>query len=499
MKNGMNRRWVFWAGLPALAAFLVLWLAWNPFNKASDQGLVVFCGIDFKKPLEAIAKEYQKTYGVPVEIKSGASQALLANLAVSPRGDLFLPKDESFLHQARKKRLVLEIIPLGELRAVMAVKKGNPKGIESLDGLLRADVKAAQADPDRTELGRVTREALKQAGKWESLRARNFLLNPNVNGVANDLVVGAIDAGFIWDSMLPNYPELESVPLTPLAQAHGSLAVGVLRKCQQPAEALRFARYLGANDKGLQEFARQNLLPIHGDQWAETPELVFYCGAMNRVAMEKTIKAFAEREGVRVTRIYNESTNLVAQMKTGRPPDAYLTGDQSFLAPVADLFQKPPSIISECDLVLLVRKGNPKQIRSLADLAKPGVRLGLAPPEQSTLGAFTRRLLEQENLLGAVTSNVVGQTPMADTLVSQTRSGTLDAALVFNSHALKFRDQLEFVKLTGSNTVAVQTLSASKNTKYKHLINRLVESLGSPEARTQYEAAGFRVRGAGGK
>jgi ABC-type molybdate transport system substrate-binding protein len=313
--------------------------------------------------------------------------------------------------------------------------------------------------------------------------------------VANDIKLGTVDAGFLWDATAAQYPELETVKLPELEAAVGHISVSVLSSTKQPTAALRFARYLGASDRGLKEFARQHFQPVEGDDWAERPELVFYSGAMNRVAIEETLKRFQEREGVVIKTVFNGCGILVGQMKAGGRPDAYLTCDASFVPPVADLFPEPAVEISASDIVILVAKGNPKGVRSLADLAQAGLRVGMANPEQSTLGALTRNLLEKGGILEAVMKNVATQTPTADMLVNQIRTGSLDAVVVYISNTMKVRDHLDIVRLSGPGTTAVQTFSVGKQSGCKQLALRLREALRSAESRARYDSAGFQWRG----
>jgi molybdate transport system substrate-binding protein len=485
-------------GSVALLAGLILALLWHRDKEAKAGGppLVVYCAAGVRGPVEIVAREYEKTYGVPVQLQYGGSQTLLANAELVGQGDLYLPADESYLDLARQKKLIAEVIPLAHMEAVLAVRKGNPKKIRSLDDLAREDVKLAQANPDAAAVGKLIRAVLQKAGRWDLIEKRTSVFKPTVNEVANDIRLGSVDAGFIWDVLVRQQADLETVPLTELQGVHGRISVSVLRSSRQAAAALRFARYLGAEDRGLQEFARQHFAPAEGDLWAETPELVLYSGAMNRVAVDQTIQRFEEREGVRVTRVYNGCGILVAQMKAGGRPDAYLTCDKSFVPPVADLFPGTPVEMSDSAIVLLVPKGNPKGLRSLADLAGAGLRVGVANPEQSTLGALTRRLLEQGGILGPVMSNVVTQTPTADLLVNQIRTGALDAVVVYVSNTMKVREQLEVVPLQGPGTVAVQTYSVGRTSKNKQLVARLLAALQSDESRGRYEDAGFHWRGA---
>src|SRR6516162_199366 len=87
--------------------------------------IVVYCAAALKAPLEEIATEYEKAFGVPVQLQFGASQTLLANAEVARRGDLYLPADDSYLQLARDKGLLAEVLPLARMTAVLAVRKGN--------------------------------------------------------------------------------------------------------------------------------------------------------------------------------------------------------------------------------------------------------------------------------------------------------------------------------------------------------------------------------------
>ena len=501
MIGGTKRPWVFLAASLVAVIMLVGLLVLKPGSRpagVSENGpILVYCAAGIRTTVEAVARQYEREYGLPIQLQYGGSQTLLANIEVSKRGDLYLPADESYLKLAREKGLVAEIIPMARMTAVLAVHKGNPKNIRSLSDLNRTDVKICQANLDATAIGKATRDALQPIGQWETIARRTVVFKPTVNDVANDLKLGTVDAGFIWDAMLRFYPELEAVSLQALSNATCQIAVGILNASQQPTVALKFARYLSARDKGLKQFEVDGFITVQGDVWAEKPELVLYSGAMNRVAIEDTIRRFEEREGVQVTRIYNGCGILVAQMKAGGRPDAYLTCDKSFLPPVQELFPEPAVELSDSDIVILVPKGNPKSIHTLADLSKPGLRIGLANPEQSTLGALTQRLLQQCGILDAVMKNVVTQTPTADLLVNQMRTGALDATVVYVSNTTKVRDQLDIVKLDMPGANAVQTFSIGKDSGHRQLAKRLLEALCSAESRARYEAAGFHWHSGG--
>lgn len=457
----------------------------------SDTPLLLYCAAGLKPAVAAIVDAYEHHYGRRVEVQYGGSGTLLSNLRVAARGDLYLAADASYLELARSNGLVAEVIPIATMTPVIGVAKGNPKNIRSLDDLRRADVALALANPDAAAIGKVTRELLVPLGQWEAIAQHAKVLKPTVNDLANDLKLGAVDAVVLWDATAKQYPELAAVAVPELSQGAKTVEIGVLQSSQNPTAALHFARYLTATDRGLPEFEKQGYQILPGDAWAEQPEVVLFSGGVNRVAVEDTIRQFEEREGAQITRVYNGCGILVSQIKSGQRPDAYFACDVSFMDPVGDLFG--PSVeISETDIVLLVPQGNPKGLRTLRDLAGEGLRLGLANPQQSTLGALTERLLQEEGILDAVLVNVRSQTPTADLLVNQLRTGSLDAVVVYEANTSQVRDSLDVVHLDLPGAKAIQPYAVGRNSAHPRLMERLLAAIRTPESRERYAQAGFR-------
>jgi molybdate transport system substrate-binding protein len=361
---------------------LLFWDPWSGHGSATKRPLLLYCAAGIRPPVEAAARDYQQAYGVEVQLQYGGSQTLLASIEASKRGDLYLPADDGYLDIARAKGIVKETLPLARVTPVLAVHKGNPKSLHSLDDLKRDGVRLAQANPEAAAVGKITKAALMKAGRWTELEKNIVVTKPTVNDVGNDVVIGAVDAGFVWDATVRQTAQLEAVALPEFAAVHAHVAVGVLTMSEQPTAALRFARYLAARDKGLPLFERDGYEPVEGDPWAETPELRVFAGAMLRPAIDDSIAEFEKREGVQVRRIYNGCGILVGQMKTdGKSPDAYFACDLSFMKQVHDLFLEAIPV-STNQLVILVPKGNPHQIRSLNDLGQPGLRLGVGHEKQ---------------------------------------------------------------------------------------------------------------------
>lgn len=478
---------------------VLVWLLAAPQRQESGappaESLLVYCAAGMSKPMEEIAQAYEKEYGVRVQLQFGGSGTLLSNIKVSGTGDIFLAADQSYLEVARDADLIEEVMDAVRLTPVIAVPKGNPKAVTALDGLAQEGLRVCLANADAASIGRVTKLLLEDKGLWQAVEANVIkagVFKPTVNDIANDLKLGSADAGIVWDATAAQYPELESIPIAG-AEAHVQTAsLALLKTTKHATAALRFMRYATARDRGLAVFEKHRFPVVAGDAWAQAPEIIYFSGGVNRVAIADTLAAFAEREGVSFVTTYNGCGILVGQIKAGGKPDVYHTCDASFMNPVMEQFN-PPDSISRTDILILVQKGNPKDIHALADLAKPGLQVGVATEEMSTLGTMTALLLKEAGLYDQVKPNVVVTSPQGDMLVSQLTVGKLDAAIVYKANTTYVTEATETIAIPMPTAVATQTYAVAKDSAYPNLLDRLRHRLRDDASRAVYNRAGFAV------
>lgn len=460
--------------------------------QAAEEPLLVYCAASNRAVIEIICRDYERECGRSVQLQYGPSQSLLSSMEVSGTGDLFLPADELFIEAAVERRLVAEILPLATMKAVVAVRRDRPHRISSFADLLNSDLRFVQASPEVAAVGRVTRNVLEQSDLWRPLEESTAAFRTTVVDVANDIVVGAADAGIVYDAVLHGYPDLQAIELPELKQAVSQVSMAVISSTRRPQAALHFARYAAARDRGLLRYQEFGFQPAAGDVWSDQPELSLFAGSMLRPAIEDTIAQFEQREGVRVSRVYNGCGILVAQMKAGQHPDAYFACDKEFMQQVPDLF--PQSVdVSQNELVILVQKGNPHDIRELKDLAGAGLRVGIGHEKQCAMGWLTQNTLRQGGVEQQVMKNVTVQSPTGDMLVNQLRAGSLDVAVAYLSNAAGSGDVLDAIRITGlSCSVATQPFGISPSTAYPQLTRRLFSGICSAESQAVFQEEGFR-------
>src|SRR5438132_6251096 len=129
----MNRPVIALVGSVVILVLIVLGLSRS--SRPAD-GLTVYCAGGLRGPMERIRQAYEAEHGVPITVQYGGSNTLLANLKLGQEADLFLPADDSYMDLATRDRLVGDVFSVAQMRPIVAVKRGNPLRIASLDDLL---------------------------------------------------------------------------------------------------------------------------------------------------------------------------------------------------------------------------------------------------------------------------------------------------------------------------------------------------------------------------
>lgn len=501
-----------------LAVALIAMLAfWQPNRGGNAKRLKMHCAAGIIVPIAKIAQEYEQAYGITVDIQYDGSGKLLNNIEVNKfdDADLYLAADSFYADQARQKGLAAEVLTVAHQRPVIAVHKDNPKNIKTLADLLRDDVRVAVGNPDGAAIGLTTKELLSNVAAgdtnfWAELEqavTNRGVFMPTVNELANAVRFDNLDAGIVWDSTvaMPNFRDhLISVPVPELDAGEPSLvSVCVLTSSQRPTAALKFARFITARDRGLPHFEESGFRPVEGDVWEERPQLTFFCGAVNRRAVEEIVDEFQAREGVDVNTIYDGCGVLTSRMKTIEQqntalgfPDVYMACDVYYLENVKEWFQEAKDV-SDTEIVIAVPKGSTK-VTQLSDLIEPGVRVAIGEPDQCTIGALTRRLLQREGLYDKLkakqqeSGEVVVEKSSSAHLVPDVTTASVDAAVAYITDVLANRDKVDIVRIDSPQNKAIQPFSIARSSDFKHLSRRLFQRIAnSPEA---FEDVGFHFR-----
>lgn len=169
--------------------------------------------------------------------------------------------------------------------------------------------------------------------------------------------------------------------------------------------------------------------------------ITVYAAASLTTAFYKEGAAFqAAHPGTRVNFNFNGSPTLVTQLDEGAPADVLATADQKNMKNASDksLVTKDVRTFARNRLVVALPKSNPGHVKTLADLARHGVKLVLAETGVP-VGDYARQALKKmdsDPSYGASFSvsalkNVVSLESNVKAVVSKVQLGDTDAGIVY--------------------------------------------------------------------
>ncbi len=212
------------------------------------------------------------------------------------------------------------------------------------------------------------------------------------------------------------------------------------------------------------------------------PELrVFIASSLNSIVANMT-SAFEKANNCHLIINSAGSNTLYTQITSGSPCDVFMSADTNLNNSQLTYYQNFTSFTTN-SLSVIIAQGNPKSITSLADLAKPGVKLVLPDPSipsgsyanatfwkiDSTWGNASSPKYDSSgayvNYNYTVHQNVVSYETTVENVVGKVslNVGTADAGVVFVSDAV-------YGEMTGSEVQFI-SIPSSVNTKGTYGIN----------------------------
>lgn len=126
--------------------------------------------------------------------------------------------------------------------------------------------------------------------------------------------------------------------------------------------------------------------------------LLVFAGAASKPPTEEAAKAFEKKTGIKIDLVFGGSGFVLSQMILAKKGDIYFPGSSDFM----EIARKTGAVAAgtERKVVYLVQainvqKGNPKEIHSLRDLTRPGLRVAIANPEGVCVGLYAVETLEK--------------------------------------------------------------------------------------------------------
>jgi molybdate transport system substrate-binding protein len=211
-----HRCLVIFSILMVIAALMISFTA--SCSKEQSPNLSVFSAAGAKPALDEISQKYQEKYGTTIELSYGGGGEVLNQMVLSRSGDVYVAPEQSFMETAAAKEAIYPetIRSIAYMIPVIAVKKGNPLHILTLEDLAKPGIRLGVTRPETTLLGKYAPEIFSQAGLTEAIGNNIVTEAVRPDSLLTALVMGQVDAGIIWHFYQVQCPEdIENVYLPP--------------------------------------------------------------------------------------------------------------------------------------------------------------------------------------------------------------------------------------------------------------------------------------------
>lgn len=152
------------------------------------------------------------------------------------------------------------------------------------------------------------------------------------------------------------------------------------------------------------------LVAFNGCAQEEPKTITAFVGSASKPALEEAASAFEQETGIRVYLNFSGSGTMLSQIELSQSGDLYIPGSPDYMVKAEKKGIIDPAsveMIAYLIPVIAVPHGNPKNIQSLADLARPGVEVGIGNPEAVCVGLYAVEILDHNHVLGDVSKNIV--------------------------------------------------------------------------------------------
>jgi len=164
---------------------------------------------------------------------------------------------------------------------------------------------------------------------------------------------------------------------------------------------------------------------------------------------------------------FGGSSALATQITNGAPGDVFAAANTTIPAQLyaKGVVEKPVNFTRNT-LVVVVPKSNPAGIRTVYDLAKPGVKIDVANPSVP-VGSYTLQILKNMGLTANVTSNFVSRETDVRDVLGKVALGQADAGFVYSTDAKTVPGRVTVIRMPAwaqpKITYAMAVVAASEN------------------------------------
>ncbi|WP_285665414.1 molybdate ABC transporter substrate-binding protein [Actinorhabdospora filicis] len=229
--------------LAAVLAFAACGTKDDPAPQSGEKGVTgpvtVFAAASLTEAFTTIGADFEKAHpGTKVTFNFAGSSALATQINEGAPADVFAsaaPKNMQTVTDAGNTKGGAKVFVKNQL--VIAVAKGNPKGITGLADLAKPDVKVALC-AEQVPCGAAAKKAI------GDLKITPVTLEQDVKSALSKVKLGEVDAALVYRTDAKSSPDVDAVEFPESASAINEYPIAALKNGPNAAGAGAFVAYV---------------------------------------------------------------------------------------------------------------------------------------------------------------------------------------------------------------------------------------------------------------
>jgi len=202
--------------------------------------ITVFAAASLQPAFDRIGAQLKAKQNMTVTFSYAGTQTLTAQVQQGAAADVFASADTAHMTTLQNGGFIAGSSKLfAHNRLEIAVEKGNPKGIRTLQDLARPGLVVVLADPS-VPAGKYAAQALKTAG----VTVHPASLETQVTGVLSKVALGEADAGIVYVSDIVTSGKVDGVGIPDSQNVIADYPIARLSTAQNKSAADAFIAYV---------------------------------------------------------------------------------------------------------------------------------------------------------------------------------------------------------------------------------------------------------------
>ncbi len=227
--------------------------------------------------------------------------------------------------------------------------------------------------------------------------------------------------------------------------------------------------------------------------------LMAFVGSASKPPAQEAKTVFEKKHpNITIDMTFGGSGTLLTQMTLEETGDVYMPGSDDYMDKAEKqkaVIPKTRKIVAYLVPTICVQHGNPKSIKALADLARPGVTVGLAQAGAVCLGDVSDGILKAAGLEEQVKKNCLTYARSCEQTEQLLQLGEVDAIIGWDSFKSWAPDKIDLVPIA-PKLVRVRNVPAAVAvySQQRRASEQFIAFLTSKEGKSIFSKHGYCVK-----